>query len=557
MHMTIERETIDFDVLFVGGGPASLAGAIRLMQLAAAANTELEVGLIEKGSEIGAHQISGAILDPRALCELIPDYGEKGFPSEGEIRDDQFWFLTSKKAFAIPHTPPPLHNAGNHVVSQSKLARWLGEMAEEMGVNVFPGFTGKEVLYDSQGGSTVIGVRTGDLGLGHDGSPNANFAPGIDIKAKVTIFGEGARGSLMKSMDEKLRLAGRLPQVYEVGVKEVIQLPGKNTFIKEGKPYHIMGYPLGIGTPGGGFIYPMAGNRVSLGYLVALCYEDPQMDPYEMFVHFKQHDLVANVIAGGKVLEQGARAVSIGGHYTLPRLSMDGALLVGGTAGFHNTLALKGIHLAMKSGMLAAEATFDALAEGRTDQDALERYETLVKNSWISTELMESRNAAAALAKKGPLKFLHLGAQQITQGRGLADPMDLESDHTTLSPKAMGKSAVGKGEPLEYDGTLYTDKLTGVYLSKTMHREDQPSHLVIGDLALCHEICYPTYGCPCTIFCPAKVYELEIDPHTDDPQMKLNPSNCLHCKTCDIKDPYKNINWTCPEGGEGPNYQMV
>lgn len=555
--MTVEHESIEFDVLIVGGGPAGLASAIKLMQLAQANHLELEVALIEKGAEIGAHAVSGAILKPQSLSELIPDYLDKGCPIETSVRGDEFYFLTKEKAYAFPMTPKYMHNTGCHVISASRLCRWLGDIAESMGVNLFPGFDGKAVLY-GENGRTVVGVRTGDKGLDKDGSAKSNFEPGIDLLAKVTVFAEGARGSLVKSMTGPLNLkAGKQPDVYETGIKEVIQLPEGDTYFSssKGNDIHMMGYPLGLGTPGGGFIYEMADNRVSIGYLTALCYDDARLDPYDMFIKFKRHPFVADIIKGGKVLEQGARTVPTGGYYTLPKLAVDGGLFVGACAQLHNTPALKGIHLAIQSGMLAAVAVLDALAKSNLSSGGLQSYVESLEQSWVKTELWEGRNCAQALAKKGIAKLIHLGAQYITHGRGFIDPMPLEADAETLNPSSPAPQADQGGDG--YDGVLYVDKLTGVYLSKTIHREDQPPHLVIHDPAVCSDQCYPLYGSPCTRFCPGEVYELELDENSGKARIKLNPSNCFHCKTCDIKDPFNNITWTCPEGGEGPGYTQV
>lgn len=556
--MTTERESIEFDVLIVGGGPAGLAAAIQLAQAAQVAQIELEVALIEKGAEIGAHEISGAILNPIALAELIPDYAAQGCPIEATVHADGFYFLTADKALRLPVTPKPMRNEGAHVISLARFTRWLGERAEELGVNIFPGFAGTEVLYDAAG-RQVTGVRTGDKGLGHDGQPKANFEAGIDILAKVTVFAEGARGSLTETVAKKLKLnAGKLPAVYETGVKEVIQLPEENNFSRQAaNDMHFMGYPLPLDIPGGGFLYEMQKNKVAIGYLTGLCYEDPNVDPFDAFIKFKQHPFVANLIAGGRVIEQGARTVTTGGLYTMPKLAVDGALFVGGSAGIHNTPALKGVHLAMKSGILAADAILDALSKDSCDAESLGLYADLLKNSWIQNELEVGRNTAAALAKKAPIKFLHLGAQYLTGGKGLRERLPLTADKDTLCHHQQIDFPFEPVAKEVYDGELVVDKLTGVYLGKVMHREDQPSHLVVHDTQLCVTRCWDTYRSPCTRFCPGKVYEIFQDPKTLDRQLKLNPSNCFHCKTCDIKDPYANITWTCPEGGEGPNYSQV
>jgi electron-transferring-flavoprotein dehydrogenase len=556
--MTMDRESMEFDVVFVGGGPANLAAAIRLMQLAQENGTTLEVALIEKGADFGSHSLSGAVLNPVALRELLPDFVERECPVEKTVRDDELYYLTATKAYRIPLVPRYMHNKGLYTISLSRFTRWLANIAEEMGVNLFPGFAGKEVLYGDDG-RRIAGVRTGDKGFDRDGKPKANFEPGIDLLAKVTVFGEGARGSLMKDISRKLGLSsGKMPQVYETGIREVIQLPEDNYFkTSRGNDIHSMGYPLGFDTPGGGFIYEMKENRIAIGYLTALCYEDPRLDPYEVFIRFKHHPFVAGILKGGKVIEQGARTVSTGGLYSVPRLAVDGAVFTGGAAAMHNPPALKGIHVSMKSGMLAAEAVFSALNKGDFSGETLGTYQDLFDGSWLAAEMAEGRNFSQALAKKGILKFIHLGAQYFTGGRGIRDRMPLTEDFRSLNPL---KKTAGVPEQIpekkDFDGVLYVDKLTGVYLSKTMHREDQPSHLVVPDLDLCVNTCYPTYGSPCTRFCPGNVYEMEIDEKTGSRRLKLNPSNCFHCKTCDIKDPYENIVWTCPEGGEGPGYTM-
>ena len=556
------HETIEFDVLFVGGGPANLAGAIRLMQLAAEKGRELEVAVIDKGAAIGSHAISGAVMNPVAIAELFPDYLAQGFPVEQTVRGDGFFFLTGARSIRLPVVPRQMHNTGFPIVSLSRVCRWLGGKAEEMGINIFPGFDGKKILLDDDG-VTVKGVRTGDKGLDKDGNAKPNFEPGIDLLAKVTVLGEGARGSLMKELAGKLPIrAGRLPEVFETGIKEVIQLPEENFFThSEFNDIHTMGYPLDLNTPGGGFVYEMADNRVALGFLVALGYENPSLDLYNTFMGFKRHPLIQRIIRGGKVVEQGARAVSTGGWFTMPELAVNGALFTGNGAAMHSTPAIKGIHLAMKSGMLAAEAIMDALESGATDQHALGSYSRRLESSWAGQELLEGRNFAQALAKKGPIKWIHLAAQYVTKGKGLVDRLPSVDDATTLTPLegAPGASGVESGAASGgQDDPAMVDKLTGVYLSGTLHREDQPSHIHVHDMQVCVQQCYPTYGCPCTRFCPGDVYEMEASKDGGGIKgIKLNFTNCLHCKTCDVKDPYHNVTWTCPEGGEGPNYKKA
>jgi electron-transferring-flavoprotein dehydrogenase len=558
--MNMERERIDFDVLFVGGGPANLAGAIHLMQLASERNLELEVALIEKGDDIGAHAISGAILNPVALKELMPDFVERQCPIESTVRGDDFYLLTRYRHYRIPFIPKYMHNKGFYVISLAKFNKWLGRTAEDLGVNIFPGFAGRQVLFaDDQ--RTIAGVRTGDKGLGKDGKPKSNFEPGIDLLAKVTVFGEGARGSLIKDISQKLGLwKGKMPQIFETGIKEVVQLSENNYFSNSrSNDIHTMGYPLGFATHGGGFLYEMKDHKVAIGFLVGLGYENAMLDPYDEFIKFKQHPFIASIIAGGKVLEQGARTVSTGGYYTIPELAVDGGLFVGGAASMQNTPGLKGIHTAMKSGMLAAEAIMEAFSKNDFKRTTLGVFDALFKKSWLNKEIFEGRNFSQAAMKKGAVKFIHLGAQYVTKGRGLMEKMPITADHQSLVPVTGNGNDIREASPgvKALDGTLYVDKLTGVFLSKTMHREDQPSHIVIHDENICINECFDTYRSPCTRFCPGEVYEIETDPVTAKRQMKLNPSNCLHCKTCDIKDPYENITWTCPEGGEGPGYTLL
>ena len=551
-----EHESIAFDVLFVGGGPANLAGAIHLMRLAADKGLELEVALIDKGAAIGSHAISGAVMNPAAIAELYPDYREQGFPVEATVRDDGFFFLTRQRGFKMPLVPRQMHNAGFPIVSLSKVCRWLGDKAEELGVNIFPGFDGRSVLL-ADDGRTVTGVRTGDKGLDKAGQPKPNFEPGIDLLAKVTVLGEGARGSLTKELASRLPIrSGRLPEVFETGIKEVIQLPEDHFFCDS--PFndiHTMGYPLDLDTPGGGFIYEMGGGRIALGFLVALGYENPALDLYEVFMRFKSHPMIQNIIRGGKVVEQGARAVSTGGWYTMPELAIDGALFTGNGAGMHSTPAIKGIHLAIKSGMLAAETILAAIEAGNTGKGALAGYGERLEQSWAGEELREGRNFAQALAKKGPIKWIHLAAQYTTGGKGLVDRLPSKDDATTLKS---GTVRPTDAVEVPKDDPAMVDKLTGVYLSGTLHREDQPSHIKIHDQRVCVEKCYPAYGCPCTRFCPGDVYEMETRADGSGIDgIKLNFTNCLHCKTCDIKDPFHNVTWTCPEGGEGPNYKQA
>ncbi|NVM21460.1 MAG: electron transfer flavoprotein-ubiquinone oxidoreductase [Desulfobacterales bacterium] len=555
--MTDPREQIEFDVLFVGGGPAALAGAVHLMQLAKRRGVDLEVGLIEKGADIGSHALSGAVLNPIALKELMPNYREAGCPIETDVWGDGFYFLTKSSSYAVPFVPKYMRNKGFHIISLSKFVRWLAGIAEDLGVNIFPGFAGKEVLY-GRDDKTIIGIRTGDKGLGKDGAPKANFEPGVDIMAKVTVLGEGAKGALLGELSSKLNIfSGKMPQIFETGVKEVVQL-AENSFFAN-SPFndiHTFGYPLGLGTHGGGFIYEMKENRVSIGLVVGLGYKDPMLDLYEEFIKFKRHPFVRNIIADGRVMEQGARVTVSGGYYTVPKLAVDGAVFVGASGSMLNAQGLKGIHSSMKSGMLAAEAILEALSKGSFTQETLAYYRHLFENSWLGGELYRGRNFTQAVSKKGLSKFFHLGVQYLTNGRGIFDKMPIKKDSESLEPLKVGIS-IQRDTKQAYDGVLFVDKLTGVYLSKTQHREDQPCHLIVHDPNLCMDECFNKYRCPCTRFCPGNVYEMDLDDKTQKRRLKLNPSNCLHCKTCEIKDPYGNIAWTCPEGGDGPRYTVM
>jgi len=548
-----QREEMPLDVLFVGGGPANLAGAIHLSRMARENGLEIEIGLIEKGSTIGAHSLSGAILDPKALSELMPDYQGKGCPLECSDLKDRFYYLTPNGKFAVPYTPAYMHNHGCHIISLSQFTRWLGEIAEETGIMIFPGFAGTEVIFD-EAGKAVRGVVTGDKGINKGGQQKAIFEPGVNLTARVTVFGEGSKGSLIREVGNQLGIfKNRMPQIFETAIKEVIRLPASNNFFKSDiSVVHTFGFPLGMDTKGGGFLYKMADNRVSLGLVTGLDYNDPSLEPYEAFIKFKHHPLIADIIKGGKILQQGAKTLSAGGYYTMPQLAVDGAMFVGDSASMLNIQRLKGIHTAMKSGMLAAETIMEAFAADDVSVNALNRYESKIKASWIHEELWAARNFSQALSKKGFSKFFHIGAQHLTKGRGFIDPMPIEKDSTTLQARQDSIKEVIARNQL-YDDDLYVDKLTGVYLSGTQHEEDQPCHLDVLDMEICINQCRQTYQNPCIRFCPGQVYEMEVE---GKPRLKLNPSNCLHCKTCEIKDPYDNIIWNCPEGGGGPNYTI-
>lgn len=553
--MNEQRENLAFDVLFVGGGPANLSGAIWLMKMAQAKGLDLEVALIEKGDVLGAHALSGAILDPVALKELLPDYLEKGCPVEEAECRDKLYYLTRSGYYGFPFTPKYMHNQGCIIISLSKFTSWLGEQAEQLGVNIFPGFAGTEVLYDSDH-SRVRGVRTGNKGIDKDGHKKSNYEPGVDLIAKVTVLGEGPQGSLIRDIGEKMGVfSGKMPQIFETAIKEVIEIPATSLFLSsQTTVIHTFGYPLGFNAKGGGFLYKMKDNAVSLGLAVGLDYENPLLEPYEEFLKLKKHPLIAEIIRDGKVLQQGTKTLSAGGLYTMPQLAVDGAVFVGDSASMLNSQRLKGIHTAMKSGMLAAETIIASLEKNDFSRNTLELYESKVEESWIKDELYQARNFAQALAKKGMFKFMHLAVQYFTGGRGIKDPLPVSEDRSTL--KKISTTELATPALNDLDGELYLDKLTGVFLSGTQHEEDQPCHIIVENPDICTLQCFETYRSPCTRFCPGEVYEIEEDPSSTR-RLKLNPSNCLHCKTCEIKDPYKNITWTCPEGGGGPKYSMT
>ena len=552
-----ERDSLEVDVLFVGGGPATLAGAIRLRQLAAASGTDLSVMVIEKGAEIGNHGISGAVLDPRALDELLPDWKEKGAPVEAPVARDELWFLTKGGKIKAPLVPPMLNNHGKYVASLQRLAKWMGEQAESLGADVFPSFPGQELLWD---GDRVAGVRIGDKGIDKHGNPKANYEPGPDLFAKITILGEGPRGTLAKQAVPRLRLDdGREPQVYAAGIKEIWQCaPGS---VPPGMVIHTLGWPLPFEDFGGGFIYGMAGDVLDVGFVTGLDYRDPTTDPHNVFQRFKTHPAIRPMLAGAKLLRYGAKAIPEGGLYAMPRLYADGLLLVGDTGGFLNGMRLKGIHLAMKSGMLAAQVAFDALAAGRYDAATLSSYQTAFEQSWAYAELHAARNFHQGFEGGTFMGMLNVGLGMVTGGRGfgLRDRLPGEPGYARME-----KTGERRGPAIERiipDNVLTFDKVTDVFNSGTMHDEDQPVHLHVSDTNICAERCTREYGNPCQFFCPAAVYEptFKVVPGNGGPEhvegrLQINFSNCVHCKTCDIMDPYQIITWVPPQGGEGPVY---
>ncbi len=544
--MEIEREVMEYDVVIIGAGPAGLSAAIRLMQLNAEHDKELTVCVLEKGSEVGAHILSGAVLEPRALNELIPDWKEKEAPLLTPAADDQFLFLTESRSMRLP-TPPQMHNHGNYIISVGNLCRWLAEQAEALGVDIIPGFAAAKVLYHEDG--SVKGVLTGDMGVGRDGEPTANFEPGTEIHAQQTIFAEGCRGSLSATLFERFQLrAEAQPQTYGIGIKELWEVdPAKH---KAGSIVHSIGWPLDQKTYGGAFLYHLENNQVAVGFVVGLDYRNPYLSPYEEFQRFKTHPAIRNVFEGGRRIAYGARALSEGGVQALPRLSFAGGVLAGDAAGFLNVPKIKGTHTSMKSGMLAAEAVFNHLQQDpEANQRTVSDYRQRVESSWLWDELYVSRNIRPSFywGLWGGLLYSALDTY-ILRGRA-PWTLRLHPDHTQLKPAK-------ECQPIEYpkpDGKISFDKLSSVYISNTNHEEDQPCHLTLRDASVPINTNLALYDAPEQRYCPAGVYEI-IREDNEQPRLQINSQNCVHCKTCDIKDPTQNICWTVPEGGGGPNY---
>src|SRR5437867_8919851 len=544
-----ERESLEVDVLVVGGGPAGLAAAYHLRQL----KKDLSIVVLEKGKELGAHIISGAVMDPHGLDELMPDWKEKGGPIENPVEEDHVVFLTENRKFSLPIVPPPLRNHGNYIISLNKFTRWFGEEVEKSGVDIFAGFAGADLLIE---GDTVLGVRTGDKGIDKFGKPKANFEPGIDIRAKITILAEGSRGSLTKQLIHKFNLdKERNPQVYAVGVKEVWDVPKeKNT---GGRVIHTMGWPLRNEEFGGGFVYNMSDGRVSIGFVIGLDYLDPRLDPHERFQQFKTHPYVRSILEGGTLYSYGAKAIPEGGYWALPQYYFNGGMIVGDAAGVLNAMRLKGIHLAFKTGMLAAQAAFEALEANDVSARKLKRFEELVEDSWVKKELWKVRNFHQAFEHGFFAGMIHTGLQMATGGRGLRNRYRTKPSHTLRrQPKVSCDGNSPQPAAPAFDGKLTFDKLTDVFNSGTAHDEDQPCHLHILQPDICHPRCTNEYGNPCQFFCPAAVYEM-VENGQDGLRLQINFSNCVHCKTCDIMDPYEVIDWVPPEGGGGPGYELL
>ncbi len=557
--MNEPREQLEVDVLFVGAGPACLSGALHLANLIQNHNRKsppgerldsVSIALIEKGREVGAHTLSGAILDPIALVELIPDYRERNAPLGPEVSGDSIYYLTAGNRFRFPWVPPPLNNHGNSLISLSRFVKWLGELVEARGVDLFAGFAGTELLFE---GERLIGVRTGDKGIDRENHPKPSCEPGVDILAKVVVLGEGVHGSLARQAVKRLGLdRGKAPQVYAIGVKEVWELPEESP--DKGQVIHTLGYPLRREEFGGGFLYQM-GRTISLGLVVGLDYKDPFLDPHRQFQRLKTHPLIASRLAVARLAAYGAKALPEGGYHAMPKSYFDGGLLIGDSAGLVNSMRLKGIHLAMKSGMLAAETILEALLRDDYSERTLSRYPVLLGNSWAGRELYRVRNFHQGFERGLGWGLLQAGLQMVTGGRGWKDPLPSRPGHQRMQPFTAyhGAGAVPPS-PLQADGKTTFDKLTNVYFSGTRHEEDQPSHLRIADPRICQERCPQEFGSPCQRFCPAGVYEIVPREDGRGSRLQVNPSNCVHCKTCDIMDPYQVITWVPPEGGGGPNY---
>jgi len=558
-----QREELEVDVLFVGGGPAGLAGAIRLRQLLKAHNEdavaagrpplELSVALVDKGREIGSHALSGAVLDPRALAELVPDFAARGCPLEAPVADDAVWFLTGGRRFALPFVPPPLRNHGNHVASLGKVVRWMAGIAEAEGVDLFPGFAAAEPLLD---GDRLIGVRTGDRGIGKGGQRKANYEPGIDIRARMTVLAEGPRGTITKVLVNQFGLdRDRQPQVYAIGIKEIWECPQGS--LTPGRVIHTMGWPLDRETFGGAFIYHMAGDLLDIGLCVGLDYRDPALDPFRLFQRLKTHPAIRPMLSGAKLLSYGAKTIPEGGWYAMPRPYVAGGLIAGDAASMLNPMRLKGIHTAMKAGMTAAEVTLEALVAGDTSAEFLARYEERFRASWAGRELHGVRNFHAGFRGGLLPGLVHSALQMATGGRGLVDPMPSEPGHERLR-RLRARPGVGTApdDGFRPDGMLTFDRLTDVFHSGTRHEEDQPAHLKVADTSVCETRCAEEYGNPCERFCPAAVYEM-VAKDGGGKRLQINASNCVHCKTCDIMDPYQIITWVPPEGGGGPEWMKL
>ncbi len=541
----MEREAMEFDVVVVGAGPAGLSAAIRLRQLAAEHGRELGVCVIEKGSEVGAHILSGAVIEPRALDELIPDWKERGAPLHTPAREDRLLYLTRSGAIRLP-TPPQMHNEGNYIVSLGNVCRWLGEQAEALGVEIFPGFAATEVLYDE--GGAVRGVATGDMGVGRDGKPKANYTPGVELIGRQTILAEGCRGSLTRELFERFELRkGVAPQCYGIGIKELWEVAPERH--QPGLAVHTVGWPLDASVYGGSFLYHLEERQVAIGFVIGLDYANPYLSPFEEFQRFKTHPRIRPFLEGGRRIAYGARALSEGGLQSVPKLTFPGGVLVGDTAGFLNVPKIKGTHTAMKSGMVAAEAIFEALAAGDGPREVT-AYAERLRSSWLWEELSAVRNIRPSFKWGFWAGFVYAGVETFVLRGHAPWSLSHREDHACLRRAA-------ECSPIDYpkpDGVVSFDRLSSVYLSGTSHEEDQPVHLTLKDPEVPIKVNLAEYDAPEQRYCPAGVYEIVRDEDGSNPRLQINAANCVHCKTCDIKDPTQNIVWVPPEGGGGPNY---
>ncbi len=544
------RDSMEYDVVVVGGGPAGLSTAIRLKQLAAAKGSELSVVVLEKGSEPGAHILSGAVMDPKAITELFPDWKERGAPLLQPVTGDELLVLSSTGAMRSPVVPECFHNEGNYVISLGAVSKWLGEQAEALGVEIFPGFAAAEVVYDEQG--RVKGVATGNVGLGKDGEPHDGFQLGMELLGKYTVFAEGARGHLGKQLIAKYKLDdGRDPQSYAIGIKELWEVPAGQA--QPGLVVHTAGWPMKNDTYGGGFLYHLEGNKVTLGYVVGLDYNNPWLSPFEEMQRWKTHPAIRKHIEGGKRLGYGARAITAGGLLSLPKLVFPGGALVGCEAGTLNAARIKGSHAAIKTGMLAAEAAFEALQAGRA-QDELSAYPSAFEASWLHTELQQSKNF-----KQWFKKGFYVGSFMTGIEHWLLPKLGIKNPPWTIhraKPDHLALLPADQCEKISYpkpDGVITFDRLSSVFVSNTNHEENQPAHLTLKDASVPVKLNLAKFAGPESRYCPAGVYEfVKADDNSD--RLQINAQNCVHCKTCDIKDPSQNIVWVTPEGGGGPNY---